>query len=62
MDRKELRLEDFHIGFRYEEYEMDKERYFNRGMIWVEKEYSLISPRLHKIKLMLEKGVLRNVR
>ena len=55
----ELKVEDFHIGFRYEEYQMDSERYLNKGMIWVEKEYTLTSPRLYKIKTLIEEGKLR---
>ena len=34
-----LHIEDFHIGFWYEEYQMDNERYLNKGMIWVKKQY-----------------------
>ena len=55
----ELTLKDFHIGYRYEEYQFDSERYFNKGMIWVKKEYTLNSPRLNKIAKLLAEGKLR---
>ena len=55
----EIRIEEFHIGFAYEEYEMDSRRYFNKGMIWVPKVYSFDSPRLHKINEMILNGLVR---
>tara|TARA_R110000751_G_scaffold124978_1_gene226473 strand:+ start:363 stop:548 length:186 start_codon:yes stop_codon:yes gene_type:complete len=55
-----LVISDFHIGFIYEEYQIDSERYLNRGMIWVKKEYGFNSPRLHKINELLKEGKLRN--
>lgn len=58
---EQLKVEDFYIGFIYEEYQMDSERYFNKGMIWVKKEYTLTSPRLYKIKTLIEEGKLRNL-
>lgn len=58
-DHRPLRIEDFHIGFKYQEYEMDKSRYLNRGMIWVDKTYHLTSPRLHKISKSIEEKKIR---
>jgi hypothetical protein len=55
-----LVISDFHIGFIYEEYQIDSERYLNKGMIWVKKEYGFNSPRLHKINELLKEGKLRN--
>ena len=51
-----LRIEDFHIGFEYLQYEIDSERYLNKGMIWKKKKYGFNSPRLHKIKELIDKG------
>ena len=51
---KTLHISDFHIGFKYMQYEMDSERYLNKGMIWVKKEYGFNSPRLHKIKELID--------
>jgi len=56
-----IKLEDFHIGFKYQEFQMDNSRYFNKGMIWVDKTYTLTSPRLHKIKELIKEGKLRKV-
>jgi len=56
---EQLSLSDFRLGFEYEEYQMDSERYLNRGMIWVKKTYGLNSPRLHKIQKLLHEGKLR---
>lgn len=55
-----LHISDFHIGFKYEEMQMDKERYLNKGEIWLRKEYGFNSPRLHKINELLESGKLRH--
>jgi hypothetical protein len=55
---KSLHISDFHIGFEYLQYEMDSERYLNKGMIWVKKEYGFNSPRLHKIKELIDNGEL----
>ncbi len=54
-----LHVEEFHIGFWYEEYQMDNERYLNKGMVWVKKQYGFNSPRLHKINELIKKGKLR---
>ena len=54
-----LNIEEFHIGFWYEEYQMDSERYLNKGMIWVKKQYGFNSPRLHKINELINQGKLR---
>ena len=51
-----LRIEDFHIGFEYLQYEMDSERYLNKGMIWKKKKYGFDSHRLHKIKELIDNG------
>ena len=51
-----LLIEDFHIGFEYLQYEMDSERYLNKGMIWKKKKYGFNSPRLHKIKELIDNG------
>ena len=61
MKAEEIKIEDFHIGFKYQQLEMDKQRYLNRGMIWVDKTYSLNSPRLHKIKTLLDEGKIRKI-
>ena len=57
---KPLHISDFHIGFKYMQYEMDSERYLNKGMIWVKKEYGFNSPRLHKIKELIDNGELHH--
>ena len=56
----QLLISDFHIGFEYEELQMDSERYLNKGMIWVKKKYGFNSPRLHKINELIEAGKLRH--
>lgn len=60
-EQYKIKIEDFHIGFKYEEYEMDSERYLNRGMIWKTRTYTLTSPRLHKIKKLIEEGKIRKI-
>lgn len=55
------KIEDFHIGYEYEELEMDKERYLNRGLIWVKKVYGFTSPRLWKINNLIIQGKIRKV-
>ena len=55
----DINIKNFHIGFEYEQYQMDSERYFNKGMIWVKKTYSMTSPRLHKIKILIDKKEVR---
>ena len=57
----QLKLSDFKIGFEYEEYQIDSKKYLNRGMIWVKKVYGLNSPRLHKIKKLINEGKLRKI-
>lgn len=56
-----ISIEHFHIGFEYEQFEMDKARYLNRGNIWVKKTYTLTSPRLHKIHELIEHGKIRAI-
>lgn len=57
-----IKIEDFHIGFKYEQLENDSRRYLNQGLIWVEKTYSFNSPRLHKINELIEQGKIRAVK
>tara|TARA_R110002126_G_scaffold205608_2_gene352928 strand:+ start:821 stop:994 length:174 start_codon:yes stop_codon:yes gene_type:complete len=52
-------IKDFHIGYEYQQLEQDKERYFNQGLIWVDKVYGFNSPRLHKIQKLIDKGLIR---
>ena len=56
---KKLRIEHFHIGFKYQQLIHDPNRYLNRGMIWVDKEYTLTSPRLFKIQQLIDEGKVR---
>ena len=56
-----LVIEDFRIGFEYEELQLDSNRYLNKGMIWVKKVYGFSSPRLHKMNVLLDEGKLRNI-
>tara|TARA_R110002167_G_scaffold360731_1_gene578492 strand:- start:1053 stop:1454 length:402 start_codon:yes stop_codon:yes gene_type:complete len=58
----DINIKNFHIGFEYEQYQMDSERYFNKGMIWVKKTYSMTSPRLHKIKILIDKKEVRLIK
>jgi hypothetical protein len=59
LSSKAIKICDFRIGFEYEEYQMDNNRYFNQGMIWVKKVYDLNSPRLSKIQLLIDKESVR---
>ena len=54
-----IRIEDFHIGFEYQQLEIDSERYLNRGNVWKDKVYGYDSPRLYKIKKMIDDGLIR---
>lgn len=54
-----IEIEDFHIGFEYEELQMDGNRYLNQGMIWVKKTYGFTSPRLHKMQKLIEELKIR---
>ena len=56
-----IKIEDIHIGFEYEEYQLDSERYLNKGMIWVKKVYGFSSPRLHKMQKLIKKGSIRKL-
>jgi hypothetical protein len=58
----DINIKNFHIGFEYEQYQMDGERYFNKGMIWVKKTYSMTSPKLHKIKILIDKKEVRLIK
>lgn len=57
-----IKIEDFHIGFEYEELQPDSERYFSKGLIWVKKTYNFNSPRLHKINELIKQGKVRHVK
>lgn len=57
--KKSICIEDFHIGFKYQQLQMDGSRYLNRGMIWVEKVYGFESPRLYKMKKLIEEGKIK---
>tara|TARA_R110000764_G_scaffold232460_1_gene324927 strand:- start:363 stop:683 length:321 start_codon:yes stop_codon:yes gene_type:complete len=57
----QLNITHFRVGFKYEELEMDGERYFNRGLIWKRKTYGMTSPRLYKIQRLLDNGKLRHI-
>ena len=61
-DNSPIKIEDFHIGFQYEEYQMDSERYLNKGMIWVRKTYTLTSPRLYKIQKLIDERKVRKIK
>lgn len=61
-EKSALSIEDFKIGFRYEELEQDRERYMNKGLIWVKKTYNFNSPRLFKMNKLLKKRRLRRVK
>lgn len=52
-------IEQFHIGFKYEELVKDTERYLNKGDVWVKKVYGFNSPRLFKINELIKKGKIR---
>jgi len=58
-DDELLSIEDFKVGFEYEEHVLDSQRYLSRGMIWKSRIYGLGSPRLHKIQKQLDEGILR---
>ena len=60
-ERCKIRIQDFRIDFEYEEYQMDNERYFNKGMIWVKKIYGFDSPRLYKIQLLIDSKKVRHI-
>ena len=54
------KIQDVHIGFIYEELELDKERYLNKGLIWQRKEYGFKSPKLSKMDTLCKKGLIRH--
>jgi hypothetical protein len=58
---QDINITDFRIGFIYEQYEMDKNRYLNQGMVWTKKTYGLTSPRLHKIQKLINDKKVRNI-
>jgi len=60
MNNNEIKLQDIHIGFIYEELVQDPSRYFNQGQIWITKRYGLKSPRLYKMKKLINDGLIRN--
>jgi len=53
-------IEDVHIGFIYEELQLDNARYLSRGIIWVRKEYGFRSPKLSKMDLLCKQGKIRH--
>lgn len=58
--KKLIKIEDIHIGFKYEELIPNPERYISRQeKIWVERVYSITSPRLSKMKKLIEKDLVR---
>lgn len=59
MSEQKIKIQDFHIGFIYEELEMDSNRYLNQGKIWVTKRYGLKSLRLFKMNKLINDGVIR---
>lgn len=61
VDSPQIKLEDFHIGFEYEELIPDSERYLPSGIIWRKRVYCLESPKLHKIKKYIEEGKVRKI-
>ena len=54
------KVSDIHIGFIYEELELDKKRYLNKGLIWQRKEYGFKSPKLSKMDTLCKKGLIRH--
>ena len=57
----QIKLEDFHIGFEYEELIPDTERYLPSGVIWQKRVYCLNSPKLHKIEKYIKEGKVRMI-
>jgi len=58
-DDDPLSIEEFRVGFEYEEHVLDSQRYLSLGMIWKSRTYGCESPRLHKIQKQLDQGNLR---
>lgn len=58
---KTIKIEDFHIGFEYEQYVLHSERYNNQGYIWLKKTYTKNSARFHKIQKLIDAGEVRHV-
>lgn len=58
---RKIKIEDFHIGFEYEEYVHNPGRYLvkNDSKIWVKRKYGFGSPKLHKMVLLIDSGVIR---
>tara|TARA_R110000822_G_scaffold95043_1_gene217602 strand:- start:294 stop:497 length:204 start_codon:yes stop_codon:yes gene_type:complete len=61
-ERRKIKIQDFRIDFEYEEYQMDNNKYFNKGMIWVKKIYGFNSPRLYKIQLLINSRKVRHIK
>jgi hypothetical protein len=58
-----IKIEDFHIGFEYEEYVLchHGSRYLNNdGFEWKRRVYDFNSPKLLKIKKQIENGLVRH--
>lgn len=58
---EEIKIEDFHIGFEYEELIPDHERYLPNGPTWMKRIYSYESPKLMKIKKYIDEGKVRKI-
>ena len=52
-------IEEFHIGFEYENQQMDGSRYLNQGMRWHKQVYAADSIRLHKLACEITAGNIR---
>ena len=61
-ERNRITVEDFHIGFEYEEYVASSDRYFvgKDRYSWVRKVYGFNSPWLHKMDQLIKEGKVRN--
>ena len=56
-----VKIEDIHIGFEYEQLQLDSARYLNQGMIWVKHTYNFNSPRLIKMAVLISEGKIRKL-
>ena len=60
---RKIKIEDFHVGFEYEQLVPNPERYLaHPEMIWLKKKYTLESTRLRKIKQLIDSGSIRIVK
>ena len=58
--RKQIKIEDFHIGFDYEEYEVNQESVFKTHH-WVRKSFGYCSESLQDIAKKIRSGHVRHV-